>query len=291
MNRLIGLLITLMLFAAISEASNQMKFRVQCASSQQNLSAELLKKLPEIQMYILPTGIKLFFWEGYCSDLKEAENILRKVKEMGFRGAYIRVFNGDVLLSKLEGDPYIASLRKKDEPTVVSNDKIKQSVKDVPTEKESKKRVTKTKVVVIEDTSEKSPEKIQPELLEENIIVKEEMPTEPTKSGGEAAYVNSTMVPYPPVFRIYLTNVSVDSLIPSVVSQLKHETIYMYKQNGQKYYLVGTYENHHAAFRELQKYKSITSKANVVAEFRDRMISLDLAVDLYDRYYNTPKRY
>jgi hypothetical protein len=75
------------------------------------------------------------------------------------------------------------------------------------------------------------------------------------------------------------------------VSQLKHETIYMYKQNGQKYYLVGTYENHHAAFRELQKYKSITSKANVVAEFRDRMISLDLAVDLYDRYYNTPKRY
>ena len=70
MNRLIGLFITLMLFASISEASNQMKFRVQCASSQQNLSAELLKKLPEIQMYILPTGIKLFFWEKRGEVLK-----------------------------------------------------------------------------------------------------------------------------------------------------------------------------------------------------------------------------
>ena len=42
---------------------------------------------------------------------------------------------------------------------------------------------------------------------------------------------------------------------------------------------------------ELQKYKEISNSASVVAEFRDRVISLDLAVELYDRYHNLPRRY
>ncbi len=289
MNRFFCLIVTIIFNVSFLEASNQMKFRVQCASSNQNLSSELLKKMPELKMYILPSGIKLFFWGGYYDDLSIAESKLKKVKEIGFRNAFIRVFNGDVLLSKIEGDKYIASLRPK--PNVLSDNakelKIENKKNIVKQDKIIPKKLKRDTIIVREPKLAK----IQPELLEDHIVIKENLPHEPTKSGGEAAYVNSTLVPYPPVFRIYLTNVSADSLVPNIVSQLKNETIYMFKQNGQKYYLVGTYENHQAAFSELQKYKAISNSAAVVAEFRDRVISLDLAVELYDRYHNLPRRY
>jgi hypothetical protein len=265
------------------EASNQLKFKVQCASSNQNLSADLLKKMPELKMYILPSGLKLFFWKGFYDELNLAEETLIKVREIGFRNACIRVFNGDVLLSKIEGDKYISSLKEK--PIALSEKlKLKKETKVIETTiKKRKKDSIKINII--------KPLKIQPEILEEHIVIKSEVPIEPSKMGGEAGLVNSSMVPYPPVFRIYLTSVSEDSLVPSVIADLKNETIYMFKQNSQKYYLVGTFENHQEAFGELQKYKSIISSASVVAEFRARVISLDLAVELYERYHNLPRRY
>ena len=277
-------LILMALNVSFLEASSQLKFRVQCASSNQNLSPELLKKMPELKMYILPSGIKLFFWKGFYDELSIAESNLKKVQDIGFRNACIRVFNGNVLLTRMEGDKYISSLKPKkmlfSEKPLLRKEKISKTVIAV---EEKKKDTIQYQIV--------KPRKIQPELLEDHIVVKEDLPREPFKSGGEAGLVNSSMVPYPPIFRIYLTNVPEDSLVPSIISELKNETIYMFKQNGQKYYLVGTFENHQEAFEELQKYVAIINSASVVAEFRDRIISLDLGVNLYERYHNLPRRY
>lgn len=281
----IKVLILLLLLGYFSQeifASNPTKYRVQCAISSEKMPAQKIQQIPDLKLYILPSGTKLYFSGSFYVELIKADSILKIVKGLGYKTACIRVFKGEVLLSRIEGVNFIKSLKEKNHP--------KQEVAlQTPTKKEVPiiKKIT-TDSALLEAKKEVKLSVNEPD---QNVIVLSELPQPPDRKNGEGALVNSSMVPDPPIFRIYLANVPADSLSPDFISELSSEKVFMFNQNNQKYYLVGRYANEEAAFEALKKYKSISASADVVAQYRRRIISLELANQLYQRYHNFPHRY
>lgn len=280
--KVIILLLLLGDFSQVVFASTPIKYRIQCAISSDKTPFRKIQQIPDLQLYILSSGTKLYFSGSFYFELIKADSILKVVKDSGFKSACIRVFKGEVLLSRIEGDNLIKLIKYKDQ----SNQEVAlqmPNIKEMPI-------INKITIdsVLIESKKEVKLSKKEPD---KNVIVLSELSQPPERKNGEGAIVNSSMVPDPPIFRIYLANVSVDSLSPDFISELSSEKVFMFNQNNQKYYLIGTYENEEEAFKDLKKYKTISSSAYVVAQYRRRIISVELANELYQRYHNFPHRY
>lgn len=269
-------------------ASDPIRFKIQCASSVEKLPAKQLEKVKDLSTYTLQSGRKIYFAGDFHTTLSEADSALQVIEDLGFQKACIRVFKGNVLLGRIESDSYILSLRLKDEQL---NEglllKPKKEAIEVPVEKDTIADLVKDSVV-----NEAEPDvEIEEQSTAANVVVMKDQPDSLERGTGSSIVVNSSLVASPPVFSIYLANIPKGSPDPDIVTQFENETIFVFDQNDRLYYLVGKFENDEAAFSALKKYKEIVPNAEVVAQYRERVIGLELAKELYERYHNFPPRY
>lgn len=293
------LLIPLCFIFKAGFATDPIRFKIQATTSAEKLPKSQITKIDSLSTYVLPSGSKLYFSGGFYQELNKADSALLVVKQLGFKKACIRVFKGSVLLGRVEGESYLLSLRLKDDAfnkqvlketnlkkdTIVTEKKeiVKEApeVSDVP--EESEKDTTESALEDHEDIKEQ---------FGDNVVLVDEQPDSVERAAGSTSIVvNSSFIPNPPIYSIHIVNTPNNSSYPEVCSSITDEIIYVFNQNGRRYYLVGKYKNQEAAFAALQKYKTLTPNAEVVGQYRERVISLEVANKLYHRFHNFPQRY
>lgn len=286
-------LIVLFVFAlqnAVSAGNQQIKYRIQCATSADKDLMSKLSEVPELKSFTLPSGSKIYFSGGYFNKYLIAKARLEEVKSAGFKSAFIRVFKYNNMLSKPVGDHYIENAKNKllleiSRAKDTSNlNRAQVKSKPATTRKlytraeveamkkkaaERKAKVEESKVKEIVKVEEKKEEEIEP-IAE----VKQEKKEEKKEN----------MVTEPPVYKIMLGKSKSKNDQFEAVSQLNNEIIYTYEVRNEIIYAVGFYGNEAAAKSALAKFKKSAKDAEVIGIYKGRVISLKLANQLYEQF-------
>lgn len=253
------------LFCSAKIASNtQLKYRIQCATSSEKKLLDSLHRIPDLKSFTLPAGNKIFFSGGYFDKYLDAESRLEKVKSLGFKNAFIRVFKYNIMLTKLVSKKYIDDLKSRFSAHDTEKD---DSIAVDFAFKEKIETYTKTEVNTIRNDSLviKGDKKIV-EIVEKLDAVKDNLITEP------------------PTFKILVARSKSISDIPDIVLELNNEVIKLFHQETGTVFALGFYGNLAAAKYDLAKYKKLTVEAEIIGLYKGRVISLNLANQLYKKF-------
>lgn len=244
-------------------SSTQLKYRIQCATSSQKKLLDSLNRIPDLKSFTLPDGSKIFFSGGYFDKYLDAECRLEKVKSLGFKNAFIRVFKHNDMLTKPFSKKYIDDLKAR---FLARNTEKYDSIVIDFASKEKTKTYTKTEANTIRNYALLSGENKELALVEKLDTVKENLITEP------------------PTFKILVARTKGISDIPDVVSELSNEVIKLFDQKTGTVFALGSYGNLAAAKKDLAKYKKLTSEAEIIGLYKGKVISLNFANQLYKQF-------
>lgn len=125
MKRIAGILSFVFLLSLVSNAKNEILFRVQVGAYKKEEAPKDIRKIPKLKKYVLPEGYYCFFAGGYYSFFEGANRCLANVKEMGYSLARIRVIRDGRLLSDESAEKYV--LKEMVNPTPIpANKKVDQ---------------------------------------------------------------------------------------------------------------------------------------------------------------------
>lgn len=278
--------------SVLGSSNNQIKYRIQCATSADKELLSELHKIPELTKFTLPSGSKIFFSGAYFDKYETAEERLKTVHESGFKSAFIRVFKHNSMLSKPVGDRYIAAMKLKVVTAVVKKDTVENTV--FIAKPKVKKVYTRAEVDALK---KKAAERKEKERKEEELalekIRKEKEQKAKEEEAAEAArnkkdeVKDENVVDEPPVYKILVATTTLKAEEPKLVSKLVGEIVYTYEERSKKMYTVGFYGNEAAAQNDLNKYKKLSrGDAKVIGVFKGRIVSLKLANQLYAQFNN-----
>ena len=253
----------ILLCSAKVYSSNQLKYRIQCATSSEKKLLDSLHIIPDLKSFILPAGSKIFFSGGYFDKYLDAESRLENVKSLGFKNAFIRVFKNNVMLTKPLSKLHIDNLKARVSARNIEN--YDSVVIDLAS-KEKTKTYTKIEANIIRNDALVSVENKELAFVEKLDTVKENLITEP------------------PTFKILVARSKGISDIPNVVSELSNEVIKLFDQKTGTVFALGSYGNLAAAKKDLAKYKKLTSEAEIIGLYKGRVISLNFANQLYKQF-------
>ena len=292
MKNLIPLLVLLFAFSKTTFASSnqQIKYRIQCATSADKDLIEKLSDIPELKSFTLPSGNKIYFSGGYFNKIGTAQARLEEVKAVGFKSAFIRVFKYSNMLSKPVGDQYIENAKKK----IVIQEEVKKTVQanasaTKVTTKSSQKIYSRAEVEAMKKKAAERKAKaeaakvktVKKEVLIEKKEVKVEE-KEPVEKKKKPAFI----VDEPPVYKVMLGSVKSRNDPFEAVSKLNNEIVYTYEARNEIIYAVGYFDEEEAAQKALPNYIKHASEAKVIGLYKGKVISLQLANQLYEQYHN-----
>jgi len=265
-------------FATPCEAScnSQLKYRIQCATTSDNLNANKFKEIPELKTFILPSGSKIYFSGGYFDKYLNAQKRLEKVQNAGFDKAFIRVFKYSSLLSKSVGDSYIEKVKVKIQLDALK-DTIATEKKVINTApKKSVKFYTRAEINKIKERSARKKAKKKVGSKGSDVKIKKEK--------EEKTVEFDIMVKEPPVFKIFLGKYTHADGKFKEFKELKNEIIYTYQDRKEITYAVGFYKDLGEALKDISKYKNIVDGAKIVGLYKGMIISQKLANELLEQY-------
>tara|TARA_Y100000589_G_C27198499_1_gene648229 strand:+ start:5597 stop:6460 length:864 start_codon:yes stop_codon:yes gene_type:complete len=259
-------------------SNSQLKYRIQCATSSDDILASKFKEIPDLKTFMLPSGSKIFFSGGYFNKYLLAEKRLDEVRSAGFDKAFIRVFKYSSLLSKSVGDSYIEKVKNKILLNAL-NDTVsieKNLVKVIPNA--SNRVYTKAEIIAIKKkiAERKSRKKAQTQ----NFDAK----TKDERKKEEVIAEFDHIVKEPPVFKVFLGKYTHAGGEFKEFKQLKNEIIYTYKDRQETTYAVGFYRNEKEAQKDLPKYKKLVKEAKIVGLYKGMIVSLKLANELLEQF-------
>ncbi len=274
--------------SSFAAPNQQIKYRIQCATSADKDLMVMLEKVPELMTFTLPTGSKIYFSGGYFNKYQAAEARLEEVRKVGIKSAFIRVFKYSNMLSKPVGDEYLKNAKNKiaiaeaEKKTLasapVSNAVKKESAPKMYTREEIealKKKAAERKVKEEKMAAKK-------EVVKEVVEVEEkpEVIVENDEKKKEAEYA----IDEPPVYKISLGKTKSKNDKFEAVSKLNDEIIYTHESNNEIIYAIGFYGNEAAALKDLAKYRKISNDAEVIGLYKEKVISLKLANQLFEQF-------
>ncbi len=280
MRIIVALIVALIFFATPCEASgnSQLKYRIQCATSSDDLIANKFKEIPELKTFTLPSGSKIYFSGGYFNKYLKAQKRLEEVQNAGFDKAFIRVFKYSSLLSKSVGDSYIEKVKVRirldalNDTTAAENKVVNASPKP------SKKIYSRAEIIKIKEKAAQRKARKKVGNGGSHIKSKKE------KAKEEDIEEFDDMVKEPPVFKIFLGKYNhVDGDFKEF-KQLKNEIIYTYQDRKETTYAVGFYKNERGALKDLPKYQNLVQGAKIVGLYKGMIISHKLANELLEQF-------
>lgn len=278
MRIIVALIVALVFFATPCEASgnSQLKYRIQCATTSDNLTANKFKEIPELKTFTLPSGSKIYFSGGYFNKYLNAQKRLEEVKNAGFDKAFIRVFKYSSLLSKSVGDSYIEKVKVKIQldalnDTIATENKV---VNATPTQ--SGKFYTRAEINKIKERAARRKAKKKGGSEGSDVKI--------NKEKEEKIVEFDIMVKEPPVFKIFLGKYTHADGEFKEFKELKNEIVYTYQDRKETTYAVGFYKDERAALKDLSKYKNIVQGAKIVGLYKGMIISQKLANELLEQF-------
>ncbi len=293
MKNLIPLLVLLFALSktTIASSNQQIKYRIQCATSADKDLIEKLSDIPELKSFTLPSGNKIFFSGGYFNKIGTAQARLEEVKAVGFKSAFIRVFKYSNMLSKPVGDQYIENAKKK----VIIQEESKKtvqtsSVASKATTNSSQKIYSRAEVEAMKKKAAERKAKAEAAKVKtvkaEVVLEKKEVKTEEVKESVEKKKKPAFIVDEPPLYKVMLGSVKSRNDPFEAVSKLNNEIVYTYEARNEIIYAVGYFDDEKAAKKALPNYIKHASEAKVIGLYKGKVISLQLANQLYEQYHN-----
>lgn len=283
---LILLLITVQV--SLASGNQQIKYRIQCATSADKFIADKSRKIVELKTFTLPSGSKIYFSGGYFDKYNTAKERLDAVIAAGFDKAFIRVFKYNNMLSKSVGNRYIEIALSKMILDKLNSEDTLGSSKPKP---KTVKAVSSNKVysrAEINAIKKKSAERKAKEVAKEKAIESAKQIAREKKE-AEKAMIEEKKLPElvitePPVFKVMLgkSNGVTDQF--EAVNKLNSEVIYTYELRNEVIYTVGHYKNSEEANKALPSFKKVAADAKVIGFYRGKIISLKLANQLFAQY-------
>jgi len=278
------------MITTVSKAgSYQLKYRIECAKSNDKSLIQVISEIPELRTFMLPSGSKIYFSGDYFLTYPEAKTRLEQVQGLGFKDAFIRVFKYQKMLSHPLGKHYIkkvVALEKRKEvqrknsetrKKMIVASKIKEAPRKTYTKREietrkKKREIKKTVIATIEVVDKK--ELIKKEEVKEEVIVKNKEEVDVLTNVDEA-----------PVYKILLAKTKPNEGAPDLLQLLADEVVYSYREGKVKYFAVGFYKTSTHADRRKDAYrKYATQEPEVIGFYKGRVISLKLAKDLHKEF-------
>lgn len=283
-------LVVFVMIATVSKAgSYQLKYRIECAKSNDQDLISIINKIPELRTFMLPSGSEIYFSGDYFFTYPEAKTRLDEVVSLGFKDAFIRVFKYQKMLTKPVGNRYITKVealierkaieKKKAEelsfraPVAVKNKVVRKTFTKKEIEERKKKRALAKKTAE-EKLAVKTTKKLKKE-AEDNTSKTEEKEEE----------VGFGIVDEAPIYKILLAKTKSSDETPDLVQLLTDEIVYSYKEGRTKYYAVGFYETSKHAERRKDSYKRYaTQQPEIIGLYKGKIISLKLAKELHKEF-------
>lgn len=283
----VAILLLVFIGNGFASSNNQLKYRIQCATSSDKDLLDELHKIPELAKFTLPSGSRIFFSGGYYDKLEEAQQRLQKVQNVGFKSAFIRVFKHNNMLSKPVGDRYIKDMAIKVaiEQTKKDSAKLTSQISKKETQKiytRAEVEALKKKALARKIVREKLEKAKEASGAEVNKEIKDTVKVEEKKQEKED--LNNGHVDEPPVYKIFVAKTALKDEEPAITQKLLGEIVYSYTERDNKIYTVGFYGNEAAAIKDLKKFKSITPDAKIIGVYKGKIISLKLANELYAQF-------
>lgn len=255
MNNNFFYLVVLVLITTFSNAgSYQLKYRIECAKSNDLDLLKVINKIPELRTFMMPSGSRIYFSGDYFFTYPEADRRLNEIKALGFKDAFIRVFKYQKMLSKPVGNRYITKI--------------------VELEKKKGLKAEGKEAKLTTNVSEGFVSSVKKEVVPNNKDVVDE---------------NST-VDEAPIFKILIAKTMESDVTPDLVQLLTDEIVYSYLEGVKKYYAVGFYEtSKHAERRKMSYEKYATQDPEVIGVYKGKIVSLKLAQELYKAFNSNSK--
>ena len=290
MKNLIPLILLLLSLSKVSIAvsNQQIKYRIQCATSADKDLMDKLSDVPELKSFTLPTGTKIYFSGGYFNKITIAEERLAEVQSAGFKSAFIIVFKYNNMLSKPLGDQYILNAKKKVLIYEAAEKEEKKNIIAVKKEESKGPRLYSRAEIdaMKKKVAERKAKEIaaQPKVEKKEVVIEEKEVVIEQKEKVEKKKKAAFVVDEPPVFKIMLGRVKSKNDPFEAVSKLNNEIVYTYEDRNEIIYAVGFYGNKVAAEKALPKYKKHTVDAEIIGLYKGKVISLKLANELYEQF-------
>ncbi len=259
-------------------SNSQLKYRIQCATSSDDILDNKFKEIPDLKTFMLPSGAKIFFSGGYFNKYLLAEKRLDEVRSAGFDKAFIRVFKYNSLLSKSVGDSYIEKVKNKILLNAL-NDTISTEKNLVRASPNASNRVyTKAEILIIKKKIAERKARKKAQSQDFDAKTKDEIKKE------EAIIEFDNIVKEPPIFKVFLGKYTHVGGEFKEFKQLKNEIVYTYKDRKETTYAVGFYRNEKEAQKDLPKYKDLVKEAKIVGLYKGMIVSLKLANELLEQF-------
>jgi hypothetical protein len=292
MNNKFLFLVVLVLLASFSKAgSYQLKYRIECAKSNDLDLIHVINQIPELRTFMLPSGSEIYFSGDYFYTFPDADSRLKEVKALGFKDAFIRVFKYQKMLSEPVSKHYIKKVvafekRKSLKREEQKNTSLAVGAKEKK-EKKYFKAYSKNEVAALKIRNEAIKKKKATLLaLKVNKATKLKKDTKTTSKTKEKEE-NVRVVNEAPVFKILLAKTKKSEETPDLVQLLTDEVVYSYIEGAEKYFTVGSYETSKHANRRRISYKKYSSQEpEVLGLYKGKIISLKLAQELYIEFKN-----
>tara|TARA_B110000211_G_C14079019_1_gene553577 strand:+ start:1641 stop:2528 length:888 start_codon:yes stop_codon:yes gene_type:complete len=283
-------LLVLVLFTTISNAgSYQLKYRIECAKSNDLDLIKVINKIPELRTFMLPSGSEIYFSGDYFFTFPEADTRLNEIKALGFKDAFIRVFKYQKMLSKPVGNRYITKVIALEKRKEIRREKEERaSLEFNSKEKKETKRFkaySKAEVEALKEKSKLLKKAKEAKLVANRIKASKKEKEDKVEKLDEIKLSETRVVDEAPVFKILLAKTSKAEKTPDLVQLLTDEVVYSYLEGSKKYYAVGFYETSKHANRRKKTYaKYATQEPEVIGLYKGKIVSLKLAQELYREF-------
>lgn len=288
---IILLLLAFVTLQVVAAGNNQIKYRIQCATSTEADVLNLLSNVPDLKSFTMPSGMKIYFSGGYFNKFELAEARLKEVQAVGLKSAFIRVFKYNNMLSKPIGDRYIAEAKQK---VTLAKNKITEKPEVSTVVKTNKTKVYSRKE--IDDLKQKAADRKQKALdllakekeelaTKASVVTKaKEVELAEAKEEEEEVKEEENMVSEPPIYKILVGRSSDKNSNLESVSQLNSEVVYSYELRNEIIYAVGFYGNEAAAKTALKEFSKTAKNAEIIGVYKGKVVSLKLANQLYEQF-------
>lgn len=263
-----NIVLGLFLLLAYQVSAVNFSFRVQCSSKESPDLLSVFNKIPERQVYIMPTGSALYFSGGYFDAYTEAKNRLDEVKKLGIKDAFIRVFKNRTYLSDEVSANLLEKLSKEKNRLALNlnNTSFKNAGNDYRVNQSEENRqailIAKAKKKRLEKSNAKNNDKIG----DDKIVKKGLYPTDFMVNVTEA-----------PSYKILVATAEGEEMKEDF-SDL-NEVVYENKLGNKVYYTIGYFASEKEAFEAIGKYKK-GNNYKIVGMYRNMVVSKDMANDL-----------
>lgn len=288
---IIVLLLAFVTLQVVAAGNNQIKYRIQCATSSEAGVSSLLKEVPELKSFTMPSGMKIYFSGGYFNKIESAVQRLKEVQAIGLKSAFIRVFKYNNMVSKPIGDKYIAEAKQR---VVVSTDKAVEKLTTLASSKPTKTKLYSRKEIdALKKKAEERKAKAAEEFKKEQDAIAKDTTVTPMEEGDveeeqeqveEEVQEEENMVSEPPVYKILVGRSSDKKNTFEDIAKVNSEVIYSYNLRNEIVYAVGFYGNEAAAQIALKSFKKTAKNAEIIGVYKGKVISLKLANQLYEQF-------